>query len=137
MMILNHVVSERRLVKIIPTGAGCLDRETMVVMLFNLWPYILLLRLSYGALRSPFSFQAELRCIEQWRNMSPMARQGFRKTVSREPIPVNAHLRPDRHFGSISHKMSQTIQSFLRQHPDKISSAQDASPSKYVVYLRA
>ena len=72
-----------------------------------------------------FPPQVELRCIDQWWRISPMARQGFRENFSREPIPVNAHLRPDRHFGSISQKMLQSIQAFVRQNPDKICQDHD------------
>ncbi len=45
--------------------------------------------------------------------MSPMVRESYSKKFSRCPIPVNAHLPPNRYFGSIPEKMSARIGSFL------------------------
>ena len=48
-----------------------------------------------------------------WYAMSPMVRDNYIKKFSRCPIPVNAHLPPNRYFGSIPEKMSKRIGSFL------------------------
>ena len=39
------------------------------------------------------------------------------KKFSRCPDPVNAHLRPDCHFGSIPEKLSQQVASFVAKNP--------------------
>ena len=41
----------------------------------------------------------------------------LRKKFSRCPDPVNAHLRPDCHFGSIPEKLSQQVASFVAKNP--------------------
>lgn len=37
------------------------------------------------------------------------------------PIPVNAQLRPDRHFGAISEKLTQQMESFVEKNPDYLA----------------
>ena len=37
----------------------------------------------------------------------------YNKKFSRSPDPINAHLSPDRHFGSVSEQLSQHIDAFI------------------------
>ena len=75
--------------------------------------------------------KAELEMINLWYGMSPMARDSIWRKYSYCPIPVNAQLNPDRHFGSISEKMAQKIKIFMEKNPGKISPI-SGKPSQYV-----
>ena len=48
-----------------------------------------------------------------------MVRESQWKKFSDCPVPVNAHLNPDRHFGAIPSKMSQRIKTFMKEYTEK------------------
>ena len=49
----------------------------------------------------------------------------YQKKFSPCPVPANTQLRPDRHFGAVSERMTQQIESFVRKNPDYLSATDD------------
>lgn len=47
-----------------------------------------------------------------------MGRSKIWKKFSHGPIPVNARLNPDRHFGAVSTEIYERIHSFVDKHPE-------------------
>ena len=62
--------------------------------------------------------------VHGWLSATPCL-PSLSKKFSQCPDPVNAHLRPDCHFGSIPEKLSQQVSSFVAKNPRDILATEE------------